>query len=304
MSVGRAAIAGLALALALVWPGFPAAAEPLGGAAAYLRSGAGARALGMGGAAVALVDDVTATVWNPAGLTRLGVHGTQVGSMTSFLSHERSLNYLALAQHFEGYGDVGLALQHYALDQIEGFDVQGQSTGLFSDQELALGLSYANLLDYRLRYGVTVRGLWQGLAGARALGYGGDLGLQYQPSLAADFRLGLNLQDPWGALVWDSGRQDRVAPNLKLGLADKVMQGRLALAADLDFPLGGQGAATPRLGAELWLLPGLAARAGFNRGHLSAGGSWAYEFYQFDYAWTLAPGQLEDSHQVSLILKF
>lgn len=280
------------------------ATDSLGGAASYLRSGAGARALGMGGAAVALVDDVTATVWNPAGLTRLGLYATQFGSMTSFLTQDRSLNYLAFAQHFEGRGDLGLAVQHYALDKIDGFDAAGNSAGTFSDQELALGVSYANLIDYRFRYGITLRGLWQGLAEARALGYGGDLGIQFQPSLASDFSLGLNLQNPVGALTWDSGRQDVVAPNLKLGLADKTLNGRLAIAADMDLPLGADGSPSPHLGAELWLVEGLAVRGGLNRQDPSLGATWAYQFYQIDYAWEWDQNQLGNTQQLSLILRF
>lgn len=280
------------------------AADSLGGAASYLRSGAGARALGMGGAAVALVDDVTATVWNPAGLTRLGLYATQFGSMTSFMTQDRSLNYLGFAQHVEGRGDFGVALQHYAMDKIDGFDAAGNPAGSFSDQELALGLSYANLIDYRFRYGITVRGLWQGLAEARAVGYGGDLGIQFQPSLASDFSLGLNLQNPVGALTWDSGRQDVVAPNLKLGLADKTLNGRLAIAADMDLPLGAVGSPSPHLGAELWLIEGLAIRGGLNRQDPSLGATWAYQFYQIDYAWEWAQNQLGNSQQLSLILRF
>ena len=48
---------GLGLGIGDLWAG-----DALAGAAGYLRTGAGARSLGMGGAAVALVDDVTATV--------------------------------------------------------------------------------------------------------------------------------------------------------------------------------------------------------------------------------------------------
>jgi hypothetical protein len=258
----------------------------------------------MGGAAAALVDDVTATVWNPAGLTRMGVYGTQFGSMTSMLSEGRSLNYLAYAQHVEGRGDFGVALQHYAMESIEGFDTVGNSTGMFSDQELALGLTYANLSSYQFRYGITLRGLWQGLAESRALGYGGDLGLQYQPSLASDFCVGLNLQNPVGTLTWDTGRQDSVASNLKVGLADKYMAGRLGVAADLDVPLGADGSPGTHLGAEIWLIEGLAARAGLNRRDFSAGATWAYEFYQIDYAYVMTERQLGDTHQFSLILRF
>src|SRR5262245_60835025 len=138
----------LALLLAINESGLNAS-ESLGGAAAYLHSGAGARSLGMGGAAVALVADVTATVWNPAGLTRMGVYGTQIGSMVSLMSQDRNLNFLAFGQHFEGIGDFGLTIQHFSMDRIEGFDLTGASTGFFSDQEGALGASYANSLGYQ-----------------------------------------------------------------------------------------------------------------------------------------------------------
>ena len=280
------------------------AADALGSAAGYLRSGAGARALGMGGAAVALVDDVTATVWNPAGLTRMGVYGTQIGSMVSFLTQDRSLNYLSLGQHFEGYGDFGLTLQHFSVEKIEGFDTTGASTGYFSDQEGALGLSYANSIGYQFRYGLTGRGLYHGLAESKAYGYGMDLGFQYQPSLAEDFMIGANLQNPVAGLTWDSGRQDAVTPFLKVGLSDKYMNQRFDIAADLDVPLAGEGSMTPHLGAELWLVEGLGARAGLNRKDFTAGATWRYEFYQFDYAYVMSAQQLGDAHQVSLILRF
>jgi hypothetical protein len=295
----RLLVAALSCFAARVW-----SASALGGAAAYLRGGAGARALGMGGAAVAVVDDVTAAVWNPAGLSRLGVYGTQIGSMTSFLSQDRSLNYLGLAQHVEGLGDFGAALQYYGLDGIESFDSLGNPGSNFMDQELALGLSYANLAGYRFRYGLTLRGLWQGLAEARAWGYGGDLGIQYQPSLSSEFRVGLVLQNPAGALLWDTGRQDAVAPNLKLGMADKPFQGRVVLAADLDLPLGVDGTPQTHLGAELWLIQGLGVRAGFQDRDLTAGASWSYEFYEVDYAWRLGGEALGDSQALSLILRF
>ena len=39
----------------------------------FLNNGAGSRALGMGGAYVAVANDVTAGYWNPAGLVEAGV---------------------------------------------------------------------------------------------------------------------------------------------------------------------------------------------------------------------------------------
>ena len=55
--------------LATCFIGLPAghAADEGAHAAEFLSHGVGARALGMGGAFVAVADDATATYWNPAG---------------------------------------------------------------------------------------------------------------------------------------------------------------------------------------------------------------------------------------------
>jgi hypothetical protein len=142
------------------------------------------------------------------------------------------------------------------------------------------------------------------LAEAKAFGYGADLGFQYQPSLASDFMLGANIQNPLASLTWDSGRMDLVTPLLKLGLSDKYMNQRFDIAADLDVPLAGDGMMSPHLGAELWLVEGLGARVGLNHKDFTAGGTWRYEFYQFDYAYVMSAQQLGDAHQISLILRF
>lgn len=291
-------------AVMLILAGPTQALDANAGAASYLGAGVGARHLGMGGAGAALVDDVTAAYWNPAGLTRMGVHATQLGSMYSFLSYERTLNFLAAAQHSQDYGDFALGITNYAVDGIERTDSVGNQLGTFNDQEMAFSLSYANLVSYQFRYGMTLRGLYHSLADNKAYGYGEDLGILYQPSLASDFMVGLNLQNPVAALSWDTGRQDAVASNLKVGLADKYINARFSIAADLDVPLGSDAQMTPHLGAELWLIEGLAARAGMNRRDFTAGATWKYEFYQFDYAYGFNQRTLGDTHQLSLLLLF
>lgn len=292
------------LAVLLALASAAKAADFVGSAAPYLYSGVGARMLGMGGAGVALTDDVSSAYWNPAGLSRMGLHPTQIASMYSFLSLERSLNYFAMGQHTEDFGNIAVGLTHYGVEGIERYDTVGSSLGTFLDQEFAMSLSYANAVNYQFRWGATVRGLYNSLADAKAFGYGGDLGVLYQPSLSSEFTIGINAQNPLGAVTWDSGRQEAIAPNLKIGLADKYFNARMSVAADLDVPLGVDGPMTPHLGAELWLAEGLAARAGLNRRDFTAGGTWKYEFYQIDYAFVFNSRQLGDTHQVSLTLLF
>ena len=297
--IGIAALAGLGLNPSLLF-----SVEAGAGAAGFLNSGVGARAAGMGGAQVAVVEDVTATYWNPAGLTRMGIYATQVGSMYSFMTLDRSLNYLAIAQHTQNQGDFGLALVHYGVDDIEVYDVVGNAQGSIKDQEMAVSLSWANLINYQFRYGITARALYHGLADSTAYGYGMDIGFVYNPSLASEFTLAANMQNPIGAISWDTGRQDEVVPNLKLGMADKYFNQRFVIAADLDIPFGSGAVMIPHVGGELWLFPQLGARAGVNLDDFTAGATWRYEFYQFDYAFTFDQRELGNTHQLSLILRF
>src|SRR6185503_8568179 len=106
------------------------------------------------------------------------------------------------------FGDFALGVTQYGVEGIERTDALGNQMGTFNDQEMAFSLSYANAINYQFRYGLTIRGLYHGLAEARAYGYGEDLGILYQPSLSSDFTVGLNLQNPVASLNWDSGRQD------------------------------------------------------------------------------------------------
>ena len=83
----RIRIAGLVLLLPLVIAS-PAAATRLAGE--FMALGAGARALGMGGAFGAVADDASAVYWNPAGIAgiekrqALAMHAEQFGDLVNY----------------------------------------------------------------------------------------------------------------------------------------------------------------------------------------------------------------------------
>ncbi|HYW68302.1 MAG TPA: hypothetical protein VE960_01750, partial [bacterium] len=73
----------------------------------FVETELGARAMGMGGAFVAVADDVTALHWNPAGLA--GLHGVQVfGMRTSVYSVEGLSEDAVLASYGVGSSGYGL----------------------------------------------------------------------------------------------------------------------------------------------------------------------------------------------------
>jgi hypothetical protein len=106
----------------------------------FMYVGAGARALGMGGAFVAIADDATAAYWNPAGLVML--QGSQVQLMHSerfgglirydYLAYARNdgRNALAASLFRTDAGDIadttGLQWYDTGSDGVAGVDGQGE----------------------------------------------------------------------------------------------------------------------------------------------------------------------------------
>ena len=84
-----------------------------------LRLGAGGRAAGMGDAQVSLVNDATATYWNPAGLA------AETGTSFTFM-HDEWLSSVrmetASLAHATNLGTFGLHFSGMYLDKIERFN--------------------------------------------------------------------------------------------------------------------------------------------------------------------------------------
>ena len=83
----------------------------------FISLGVGARALSMGGAFVALANDVTAGYWNPAGLSHMVypqvtlMHAEQFGSLVNY-------DYGAVAMPFGTNASLGLSIIRLGVDDI------------------------------------------------------------------------------------------------------------------------------------------------------------------------------------------
>ena len=244
----------LSLALLMVISAM-ALADGVGAFSAF-KSGIGARALAMGGAFVAVADDSTAVIWNPAGLALLD--DTRIGGMsTDLFGMGITHQFVGGMTTIAGFG-VGLGWERASIIG-NGADEAGDPTGDFSwDESTIIGTFATNVMDMGLA-GVNVKYYMASAPGNSASGFGFDLGLLI--NLGDMFTLGVNAADIGGSTVtWDTGTVNTVSALYKAGLAMKLIDGNLVLAADMDFNDAGMGDA--HVGIEFKVIDELALRGG------------------------------------------
>jgi hypothetical protein len=257
-------------------------------AAEFLKVGAGARALGMGGAFVALANDASATYWNPAGLVSLttievsAMHAEQFGEIVNY-------DFVTLGYPFSSLDERKIALgaalirlavddipytanlewEDYGVDGVAGTEDEGEGNGEWdpgerilldegkiiwkSNADMALLLSYATEFNGKILVGGTFKLVRQELMDNSSLGAGIDLGVIYVHSKALSF--GAMLADATTTqLIWDTGHNEFVAPTLRLGSKYTRAVGPLEGEATgcLDMEIGFE---KRRLASQLWVGP-------------------------------------------------
>jgi len=204
----------------------------------FMAIGIGGRALGMGGAFVAVANDVTAGYYNPAGLANLNypqislMHSEQFGNLVNY-------DYAAVGIPFGTDMSFGLSVMRLGVDGIPDTRnalIDGQTGELindinnifarldysriteFSNQDWAFYLTFAKRLSDKFYWGANIKIIRRDIAEFGATGIGFDLGAYYTPF--ENFHLGVNVQDITTTLVaWDTGRNELISPTLKLGSA-------------------------------------------------------------------------------------
>jgi hypothetical protein len=227
------------------------------GAFSAFKNGIGARALAMGGAFVAVCDDATAMVWNPAGLALLD--DTRLAGMSTDLYGQGITHqFVGATTSFANLG-IGLGWERASIDG-QSVEVGGALGGAFTWVENAIiGSLATNVMDVAMaganvKYYMADSGL-----GDAASGFGFDLGLLV--SLGDMFVIGVNAMDLAGSTIeWDSGATDVISGLYKAGLAMKLADDKFVLAADVDFD--GTSLGDTHVGMEFRVIDELALRGG------------------------------------------
>ena len=172
----------------------------------FLALGVGARSFGMGMSSVAIVDDVTAGYWNPAGLRSIDVPYQLSLMHASYFAGIANYDYGAFSAQIDDKSSASLSLIRFAVDDIPDtrflFDANGalnyDNIRFFSAADYAAFLSYARTID--LLDGTDIGGsikIIHRTVGdfATAWGFGVDLGIQ---KVWKDWRFGISYRDAFG----------------------------------------------------------------------------------------------------------
>lgn len=167
----------------------------------FMNIGIGARALGMGGAQVSSVRDVTAAYWNPAGL--IGIRHQHEFTMmhAEYFAGIAKFDYLGYSTSIDMDNSIAVSLIRFGVDDIPDtrflYDANGalnyNNIQFFNAADYALMLSYARDVSDVFKIGFNGKVIHRNVGKfAQAWGFGMDVGGIF---LLEQWRFGFMLRD-------------------------------------------------------------------------------------------------------------
>lgn len=293
----------------------------------FSRMGFGARGIGMGNALTAVIEGNLVSYYNPA--VSVFQEGNSFQTAYTFLSLDRSLNFLSFTRRFELSGKknraAGLSagIINSGVSRIDGRDNQGLPTGDLSTSENQFFLSFAKRFSDNLSVGIGAKFYYYKLyESVTASGVGVDLGLLYK--INDEFAAAVTIADLNSAYKWDTSNlygtdgeisTDKFPVLKRLGVS--YYNKDLGLLASLEFENSNGETNIIRAGAEYNIYEGLYLRAGIDQFNLSnsdflpkpaAGFSYARSFdgvtIGVDYAFMIEQYSPQDRHVVGINVVF
>ncbi len=303
---------------------------------AFSRMGFGARGIGMGNAMSSIVEGNLVSYYNPALIVYQENNSFQTSY--SFLSLDRSLNFLNFTRRFEFYSakdsltdnskprataGVSIGIINAGVSKIDGRDGNGIKTGDLSTSENQFFLGLANKFSEKFSIGIGVKFYYYKLykeINTNSVGF--DLGALYRVN--EKWNVSLMISDLNSKYKWDtapvyelqgSTTEDKFPVLKKIGVSYRNKT--LGLIASAEFENSNAETNIIRFGAEYNLIENLYVRGGIDQLNLSnsdypakpaMGFSYFKEFggivFGVDYAFMIEQYSPYDRHIVGLSAKF
>lgn len=303
---------------------------------AFSRIGFGARGIGMGNAMSSITEGELVSYYNPAITPFQENNSAQAGY--SFLSLDRSLNFLNYTRRFDFYSSkdtvaetrkprttAGLSIGaiNSGVSKIDGRDNNGLPTGELSTSENQFFLGLAARVSEKILLGVSVKFLYYKLyEGISSTGLGFDVGALYR--LNDNFNFSLVIADINSKYKWDTSpvyEQEGIIsedkfPNLrKVGVSYRNKE--LRILGAIEFENSDAKSNILRAGVEYNIYDRFYIRGGLDQFNVSNTDwpikpSLGFSFFQafgsfvagVDYAFQIEQYSSADRHIVSVNFNF
>ena len=187
----------------------------------------GARAVGMGGAYVAVAEGPSAMYWNPSGIAR-------IDNFSASFNHTKwlvdiSYNFIGAVMPL-GYGSLGINAVFLTMDDMQITNENypdGVENGYFSAGSYAFGLSYGFSITERFSLGFNAKYIGEYIAQSSATAFAFDIGSLYTTELD-ELKIGMSISN-YGTKMQMSGNdlliqhdsypQEGNNPNINANLA-------------------------------------------------------------------------------------
>lgn len=274
---------------------FSAFAGDAGNESPFL-TGAGARALGLGGGFTSVADDATAVFYNPAGLSHLQSQEASFMQMTLF--EGASYGSAFWAYPILDFGGVGVGLMRLGTGEIlrrSDYVARGEFSYSYTQALFAVGHTVRDVISV----GLSGKIVSQSLDTHSDYGMGVDLGL-FAP-LYRRFQLGLILRDAIRPELKLDQTSESVPTSIAGGLAVKntKITDRLRVTASFELEKVGRRSTKVHAGGEAIFDDKYAIRSGYDRDNFSFGIGGRFNRIGVDYTYKLFDN-IENSHRFSL----
>lgn len=271
----------------------------------FLKVGAGARAVGMGEAYSAVVNDASATYWNPAGLAAQE-KAEFVFTHNGWLADINN-EFAAVSFHIKKHA-FGISVMMQNIGGIERrTGPTEQPIGEFNAHNVMAGISYANYLASGFAIGATAKFLYEKIYVEESTGAAIDLGVRYEtsvPGLSASFVL-----QNFGFISELENESSKLPRLARMGAAyqlpKQILSGNFLVA--IDFVQFFESSSHLNIGAEYLLKNMFALRLGYQSGYeekdIHAGVGFYFNRYRLNYAFVPFSADLGNTHRISFAIQ-
>ncbi len=268
----------------------------------FLRMEPSARTSGMGSAFCGVADDLSAMIFNPAGLVQVTKTSISLTHFSSFA--DTNCEYIGGAMPV-GAGTAAASIQFVCTMDFNDIDEFGVETGRVDNCDLVIAGSYGFYIMPKVALGASIKGFYSRLYIYQKAGVAADAGVFVE--------LGSNPDTRAGAVIQNIGFQsayveisDPLPSNIKAGLSTKFKVlgvASLLFSVDVNRLFGKDEVPTLDFGAEAQIYDIFVARAGYGFRHdlsgLSTGIGVLLDKIRFSYAYQPF-GNLGTAHRITL----